>query len=850
MSRLSRRVSVALVALATGLAGMVVAAPGAVAAPDEPAASSVTDASTVSADALPAPQMNGVVWKQVVAGSTVYAVGQFTKARPAGSAPGQNEVDRTNILAYDINTGALLPFAPNVNNQVVDASVSPDGRTLYVAGLFTSVDGQSRYRAAAFDVATGALKSWRPVLNTRASSIVATETTVYIGGAFTTANNQTRTRLVGVDTSTGTVNTPLSATIPDGDVRGVQVSPDGANVVIAGSFTSVNGSDRPGYGLARLDVATGQSLPFPVNDIVRNATANSAIYSLKSDESGVYGTGYDYYGPSEFEGGFHADWQGNLIWLDGCKGDTYDIWPDGDVVYQASHKHNCSPLGNFPQTEPWTYHHASATTNYATGVNVDGAFAGQPAPTMLAFRPEFQTGTFTAAKQAVWGVTGTDDYILFAGEFTQVNGTAQQGLVRFARRDAAPNQQGPRIGGAASNPTVEAVPYTGLRVSIPGNYDRDDSQLQYTVYRNDTSTVIYDGVRDSRWYDLSRFSIVDTGATPGQTVRYRVRVTDPSGNAAHSDWVSATAPAVEPVSGRAQAVLEDSPRHYWPLGEPDGTTAYNWAAPADLTLRRATRGAAGIDDALATRFSGSSSSYGSTSVREVGRNVFSLEVWFNTSRSGGGKILGFGSSATGNSSSYDRHLYLDSQNRLTFGVYPGEIRTVSSTGSVADGEWHHAVGTLDGTGMRLYLDGQLVAERTDTTSGQSYTGFWRLGGDNTWSGPRLQRLGERRGRLRDGAHGGAGAPALRRRRAAASVGRLLGHIPGPRRRVRRVGLRRDQRRDRRLRVGVRGHDHGFRSDRVAHLRRARLVRRHAHRDGRPRCLDGGHQDGGDLRGGS
>ncbi|WP_454301206.1 hypothetical protein [Salana multivorans] len=236
MSRLSRRVSVALVALATGLAGMVVAAPGAVAAPDEPAASSVTDASTVSADALPAPQMNGVVWKQVVAGSTVYAVGQFTKARPAGSAPGQNEVDRTNILAYDINTGALLPFAPNVNNQVVDASVSPDGRTLYVAGLFTSVDGQSRYRAAAFDVATGALKSWRPVLNTRASSIVATETTVYIGGAFTTANNQTRTRLVGVDTSTGTVNTPLSATIPDGDVRGVQVSPDGANVVIAGEL--------------------------------------------------------------------------------------------------------------------------------------------------------------------------------------------------------------------------------------------------------------------------------------------------------------------------------------------------------------------------------------------------------------------------------------------------------------------------------------------------------------------------------------------------------------------------------------------------------------------------------------
>ena len=733
MNSLRRRITAGLAAVATALTGGLVLTPAASAAPEEPIPA-MSDADTVSADLLPAPQINGVVWQQEVVGSTVYAVGNFTKARPAGSAAGQNEVDRTHILAYNIDTGELLPFAPVLNGQVYDAEVSPDGKTLYIGGAFTSVDGQSRYRAAAFDTATGALKAWRPILNYNVTTMTITDSTVYMGGMFATVNNETRTRLVGVDTRTGTTNTPLNATIPDGDVRGVQISPDGTNVVISGSFTSVNGSNRPGFGLARLDVATSESLPFPVNNVVRNATAKSAVYSLNSDESGIYGTGYDFGGPSEFEGGFHADWEGNIIWLDGCKGDSYDIWPDGNLVYQASHKHNCAPLGNFPQTNPWTYHHASANTNYATGVNVSGAFAGQPAPTMYAFRPEFTPGTFTGASQATWTVTGTDKYVLYAGEFPRVNNTAQQGIARFAQRDIAPNKQGPMIGAAAGTPTLSVVPHTGLRVSVPGNYDRDDYQLRYTVYRNNTNTVIYEGVRDSRWYDRSGFSIIDSGATPGETVRYRVRVTDPQGNAAHSNWAETVAPDASPLSAVAGKVLADEPLHYWRLTEPQGTASYDWSGSADLTLRSTDRGRDGLDGQLATRFRGSSSSYGSSSVLEVGRDTFTLEVWFNTTQRGGGKILGFGNRSTGNSGSYDRHLYLDNQNRLAFGVYPGVQRVLQTTDAMNDGQWHHAVGTLDASGMRLYVDGQLVGERTDTTSGQAYNGYWRVGGDNTWSG--------------------------------------------------------------------------------------------------------------------
>ena len=65
-------------------------------------------ASTVTADALPTVQIDGVVWSQVIVGNTVYAGGKFTNARPAGAAAGTNQTARSNLLAYDITTGNLI----------------------------------------------------------------------------------------------------------------------------------------------------------------------------------------------------------------------------------------------------------------------------------------------------------------------------------------------------------------------------------------------------------------------------------------------------------------------------------------------------------------------------------------------------------------------------------------------------------------------------------------------------------------------------------------------------------------------------------------------------------------------
>src|SRR5215218_5615644 len=90
--------------LTAGLVGLLVVV-GAVALPAAPANadSAPLDRAnpgtpvTVTADALPTTQINGVAWSQVVVGNTVYVAGEFSTARPAGAPAGTQEVPRNNL---------------------------------------------------------------------------------------------------------------------------------------------------------------------------------------------------------------------------------------------------------------------------------------------------------------------------------------------------------------------------------------------------------------------------------------------------------------------------------------------------------------------------------------------------------------------------------------------------------------------------------------------------------------------------------------------------------------------------------------------------------------------------------
>jgi len=701
---------------------------------------------TVTADALPTVQINGVVWNQQIAGDRVYVGGDFTTARPAGAPAGTNEVAQPYLLAYDLATGELISsWNPAPNAQVRDLSLSPDGSTLYVAGNFTSIAGQTRYRVAAFDARTGALLPYKPTINAPVVSISAGTDAVAIGGTFTSVNSQARNNVAALSTApAGTTTLPFNPTKGTGSIQSVLMSPDGTAVAVAGSFTTMNGSSNPGYGIALLDLASSALRPLPANTYIRDGGTNSAILSLESDGTNFYGSGYAFGKGGNVEGSFAVSWAtGAMVWVEDCHGDTYSAFPAGDAVYSASHKHYCGNSGGFPQTEPWTFHRATATTKDARGVNTADIYgyphhAGQARPEFLHWYPEIDAGSYTGKSQGPWTVSGNDRYVLYGGEFTKVNNKPQQGLVRFAVSSIAPNKEAPDIQG--SNWAVSTVSRTPgvVRIGWDANSDPDDESLTYRVYRDSiNSTPIYETTVRSNFWRKPAMTAVDTGVAPGSTPRYRVTATDPSGNVVRSDWASVTVPDGTPPSGYAAAVLSDGALDYWRLGESSGTTArdsagtYDGKAGTGVTWGQAGAIAGSTDKAA--RFSGSSSGgLVATQTAVDGPQTFSIEAWFRTTTRNGGRIVGFGNRSSGASTSADRILAMDQSGRVTFSVAPSnQTTTITSTRAYNDDRWHQAVVTLGSGGMALYVDGEKVASRTDITSAKVYTGYWRIGGDSS-----------------------------------------------------------------------------------------------------------------------
>ena len=710
---------------------------------------------TVTADPLPTVQINGVVWAQVVVGNTVYAAGKFTRARPAGAPAGSQEVERNNLLAYDIRTGELISsFAPNLNAQALALAASPDGSRIYVGGDFSQANGQTRYRIAAYSTATGELVSnFRPSLNARVNALAATNDALYIGGAFTAVGSTGRSRLAAVSAATGGLlpwapvpGTGSTSGNRDGNtatsshVLAMVATNNGSQIVAGGRFDSLNGVKATGVGA--LDALTGETRPFAVNQLISNQGVNSAVWSLSTDGEAVYGTGYDFYGPGNLEGSFAAEAAGGAPrWINDCHGDTYSSFPMNGALYMATHAHVCSNIGGFPEENPRINKFGTAVSLAATGTvgNAtlrNGLFRGQPAPSVLPWYPDMAPGTYTGQSQAGWSVTGNDRYVVFGGEFPRVNSASQQGLVRFTLPDSAPNKVGPSNNDELT-PTVASLAPGTARVAWLATHDRDNENLTYRIYRDgDTATPVYTVTQASQFWKRPTMAYTDRGLSEGSH-RYRLTVSDPLGNTVTTAWtsvdVAAGSTAARPY---ADTVRSDGALNHWPLGEASGTKAYDHTGANDATIGGGVTlgrtGAVAGDQDTASRFSGSSNGLVAAGTRVSGPQTFAIEAWFQTTSSSGGKIVGFGNRNTGNSTTYDRHVYMDRSGRVLFGVYPGAERIVTSPARYNDGTWHHVVATLGSEGMGLYVDGQLVGSRTDATSAQSYNGFWRIGGDSTW----------------------------------------------------------------------------------------------------------------------
>lgn len=191
----------------------------------------------------------------------------------------------------------------------------------------------------------------------------------------------------------------------------------------------------------------------------------------------------------------------------------------------------------------------------------------------------------------------------------------------------------------------------------------------------------------------------------------------------------------QPVPGDTYGatVFGDQPWAYWRMNEASGTMAADSATGAHVATYQqgVTLGAGGlVEGNTAAQFDGVDDVLVS---KDLVNNptTFSTEAWFKTTTTRGGKIIGFGRAPSGLSGSYDRHVYMQDDGRLVFGVYVNATYTITSPSALNDGQWHHVVATLSGDGMAMYVDGQSVGTNPQT-SAENYSGYWRVGGDNTW----------------------------------------------------------------------------------------------------------------------
>ncbi|MET0933770.1 MAG: PKD domain-containing protein [Mycetocola sp.] len=714
------------------------------------------NAATATADTLPTVQIDsGVVWAQEVVGNIVYAGGSFSNARPAGAAPGTSLMPRSNILAYDIRTGVATSFAPQINGEVKSLESSPDGSVLYVGGKFTAVGSATRFNIAAFNTATGALlDSFRPpVGGSYVNAIAATGNTVYVAGLIGAANGVTRKNFAAFNTSGALLGW---APVSDLQADALVLTPAKDKLIVGGRFGTINNVTQRGLGA--LDLSTGALVPWEAPNVIKNGVGTgtgagkAGIHSLASDANGVYGTGWVYADKTvgNLEGVFSAEGgSGAIRWIADCHGDHYGIYSDGTNVYSANHAHACESAGGMTQIsgKPGNMKNATALTASPKGTlsrspwtnNIYTDWSGWPAPAFVNWFPDWTTGTATGQGQAGWSVAGNGQYVVYGGEFPFVNGQRQQGLARFSTTPPGGPKSGPRVLNADWVPTAKSVTDGTVRVQVPANWDRDDLTLSYSLYRTGVTAPVATATAQSTYWNRPTVTLVDRSLTPGATHEYRVVARDPDGNVSQdSTRVSATVSGAT-IPAYTNAVLDDGATLYWPLGGTSGAPGADLAGTNNGLTRTGvsstTPGALSGESSPASSFNATSEGLISSTNAVAAQGDLSVELWFKTNTTRGGKLIGYGSAQSGSSGSYDRHIYMRNDGRLVFGEYQGVAKTVASSTAYNNNQWHHVVGTLGLTGMKLYVDGVLVGSDDSATAANPFNGFWRVGGDSLGSWP-------------------------------------------------------------------------------------------------------------------
>jgi hypothetical protein len=678
---------------------------------------------TVGAVAGSTYQTNGVVWALAYANGVMYAGGTFTSVTPAGATiGGSSSVARTNFAAFNATTGALLPCAPAFTISTGTATIraltaSADGNTLYIGGSFGKGDGVGVSNLAALNTSTCTVSStFHPSVSATVRAIaVNAGSPIYFGGDFKKVNGIARGLAAAVDTTGALLPWNPNAAVNSGDLsiytsmRAITVSADNTKVALGGDFDTLGGATAHRIGV--VDATTGALLEtFP-----GLIDTTSAVKALTHDANNFY-LGAEGTGGGVFDGRASVNFSTGVVnWRDTCLGATQTLLVSNGVLYSGSHAHDCTNTpGGFPNG---ARHHLLAQSAADEELlpwfpDTNGGIGEALGPRAMAMSPD----------GALW----------VGGEFTTVNDVAQEGITKFPVK---PDNALP----AAPAPTVVSDQAGSVHIEWRTVVDPDTELLTYNLYRN--GVLINTQSASSEFFNRPQLSYDDTGLTPGTAEKYKLTVSNGTYTTAAGAVVTTTvASASDPY---VSSVLANNPTLYWRLDQPSGVytpdrSTGNDPGVATTGVTYGTPGALTSDTDTAMTFNGSTGNIQSNNL-EVGPTTFTLDLWFKTTTTKGGLLIGFGNGNSTNaqynaSSDYDRHIYMTNSGQLIFGDYTGSTQIAESPSAYNNGAWHHVVATSGPTGMHLYVDGTQVATNSNTQA-QSYSGYWHVGEDSLGSWP-------------------------------------------------------------------------------------------------------------------
>jgi hypothetical protein len=501
--------------------------------------------------------------------NTLYAAGAFSVVN--GGTP------RSRIAAFDLATGAATGFAPNPDGPV--GAIAASASTLYAAGTFTQIAGVARNKIAALDVTTGAAGDFQPSFDFYVNTFALRDATVYMGGSFPAMAGEDRRNLAAVRDSPGTLGA-LTPFDPDPDSFVLGMALDGDRLYAGGQFDAAGTPPTPRSRVAAFDATTGAAVPW-------DAAVSGLVLGLAKagDEIIVGGSIATANGQPRSNLAAFATGAGGLsAWAPAVDAsvDVLAASPEGGIVaggaFTSIDGAQTGPLAFFalkPAAPAAPV--ATAADRSATVVVPPPPAGGAPIEAYaVTASPGGRTATGPAPTLTVGGLDNGTRYTFTATATNRV-GTSGASAASNAVTPATPSS--PAGAGDTTRPVIRALKLTnrrfrlGARRTARSAASRRGTAFRFTVSEVATTTITVERVLSGR--RKGSRCVKPTRALKRRCTRYArahtlVRRTKASANrVAYSGWVGAK--RLAPGSYRATLVATDA--------------AGNRSAPARATFR-------------------------------------------------------------------------------------------------------------------------------------------------------------------------------------------------------------------------------------------------------------------------